>query len=474
MLEFAQLQEKAASTTYDLLVIGWGKAGKTLAKKAASSGKSVAIIERDPKMYGGTCINVGCLPTKSLVHHGKVVQEAELLGWQPQWAEREQIWEKALEYKRKFVAMLNKKNFGLLDNEETADVYLGVASFVDNHSVRVQMADGELTINADRIVINTGATPRLLPIPGADASDRVMTSEGILELDQLPKRLLVIGAGFIGLEFASYFAAYGSQVDVFQFDGSWLPTEDRDDAEAVAKAIEAQGIKVHFNTSVKLFEDVDGAVEATVEGPEGERTETYDTVLVAAGRVPATEGLNVEASGIELGRGGAVVVDEKLRTGVENIWAAGDVKGGPAFTFISLDDSRIIWPQLFGAEPEKTASHQVSDRVGFATCTFIDPPFARVGMNEKQAEEAGVKYTVKKLPTAAIPKAHVIDQTAGHTKVLIAEDDTILGATVFHYEAHEMVNLLTLAIKAKVPYQMLRDFIYTHPTFTESLNDVLA
>lgn len=494
-----------SNKTYDLLVLGWGKAGKTLAKKAAISGMSVAVVERDPKMYGGTCINVGCLPTKAMVHYAGLVRESEKLGITRDWNFNQQAFNQARSHRQKFVSMLNTKNYHLLADEDQIDLYLGEAAFKDSKSVTVTGADGTIqTIQAQRIVINTGATPRQLNIPGAVESQRVHYSTEVLELPQLPKRLLVVGSGFIGLEFAAYYAAFGTQVEVYQFDDSWIPSEDNDIAQAVLESLEQQGIKIHFNTVVTQFQDLEAGVRVEfkrnnnstaepknspvsnsntncADGCSAPNYAEFDQVLIAAGRVPNVAGLNLAAAGVELGQYGEIQVDEYLRTNVNNIWAAGDVKGGPQFTFISLDDSRIILPQLLNNAPshpsrsgDGISARHLNNRPVFATCAFLNPPLARVGYTEKEATAKGLNFTVKKLATAAIPKAHTIAETTGISKVLVGEDGKILGATLFHHEAHEMINLLTLAINQGLDYQVLRDSIYTHPTYTESLNDLLA
>lgn len=456
---------------YDLLILGWGKAGKTIAKKAALKGLNVAVIERDPKMYGGTCINVGCLPTKAMVHYANLTHECEKLGIERDQNFNKKAFNKAQKHREQLVAKLNNKNYHMLADIHNIDVYTGQAAFVDSKTVIVTDDQGRQEIlHAEKIVINTGAVSRNLHIEGAQQSTRVHLSNAILELPELPERLLIIGAGFIGLEFASYYRAFGTEVEVYQFDNSWLPSEDRDVAQAVADTLQQQGIKIHFNTQVNKVVDVDDGVLVDFEQQGKKNQAKFDRILIAAGRIPNVSGLNLEAVGIELGKYGEIKVDKYLRTGVENIWAAGDVKGGPQFTFISLDDSRIILPQLF----DQPLIRSSENRPAFATCAFLNPPLARVGYTEKQAEAEGIKFEVKKLPTMTIPKAHTIAETAGISKILIKDDGKILGAVLFHHEAHEMINLLTLAINMGINYQTLRDNIYTHPTYTESLNDLLA
>lgn len=449
---------------YDLIVLGWGKAGKTLAGKYASYGKKVAIIEKDPKMYGGTCINVGCLPTKSLVHSAELINEIRHLGLVTDDALNAKGYALAMARKKEVIAKLNQKNFNLLNDNPNVDVYNGMGKFIANKQIQVN--DDILT--AEHIIINTGARTRLLPIPGADSA-HVMDSNALLDLESLPKRLLIIGAGFIGLEFASYFANFGSQVDVFQFNDEFLPSEDADVQEEIKKVLESKGIKFFFNTSVQAFSDVGEQVVVKYHQGTDVMEQVYDKVLISVGREPNTQSLGLENTDIQVGPRGEIVVDEYLRTAAPGVFAVGDVKGGAFFTYISLDDSRIVLPQLLA----ESANRTIENRGLFATTTFIDPPYARVGENEKTAMEKGIHYSVKKGLSAAVPKAHLIAKTEGFTKLLFDQNQVLIGAQVFNYEAHENINFFTLAIKQKLTLADLRDAIYTHPIYLESLNDFL-
>ena len=454
---------------YDLLVIGWGKAGKTLSAKLGAKGKKVAIIEENPKMYGGTCINVGCLPTKSLVHSAKILSEAKKYGIDGDYTFKNNFFKEAMKKKEEMTTKLRNKNFSILDTNENVDIYNGKGSFISNNEVKVATKDGDVILKADKIVINTGSVSKNLDIEGAN-NKNVLTSEGILELKELPKKLLIIGAGYIGLEFASYFANFGSEVSVFQFDDSFLTREDEDEAKIIKEILEKKDIKFFFNTSVKKFEDLGNSVKAICVEDGKEFIEEFDKVLIAVGRKPNTDNLGLENTSIQLGKFGEILVDDYLKTNAPNVWAVGDVKGGAQFTYVSLDDFRIVFPQILG----ENNGRKLSDRVLIPTSTFIDPPYSRVGMNEKEAQRLGIKYTKKFALTNTIPKAHVIDEIEGFTKILINENDEIIGASICHYESHEMINLLSLAINQKIKSKVLKDFIYTHPIFTESLNDILG
>ena len=445
---------------YDVLVLGWGKAGKTLAAKLAGNGKKVAIVEKDPKMYGGTCINVGCLPTKSLANSSVIINEITKLGLERDYNIDNSFFINAMASKKSMVEKLNNKNYGLLANNPNVDVYDGLATFINDKEIKVN----EEVLTADNIIINTGSRSRTLNIP-VNNSNLIAYSDEILELEELPAKLLVVGAGFIGLEFASMFANFGSEVTVLQFDNSFLPSEDEEDAKMVKQVIEDKGIKLEFSASIK---EINGKEVTYIQNGE-EKVEIFDKVLISVGRIPNTEGLGIENTNIKLTERGEVLVDNNLETTVKGVWAAGDVKGGPQFTYVSLDDSRIILPQILGLEKHRV----LSDRTNIATSTFIDPPYSRVGLNEKEADRLGIKYTKKYLLTAGIPKAHVNRETEGFSKVLLNENDEIIGAVLFHAASAEMINILSLAINQKIKGEVLRNFIYTHPTFTESLNDLI-
>ena len=445
---------------YDVLVLGWGKAGKTLAAKLAGNGKKVAIVEKDPKMYGGTCINVGCLPTKSLANSSVIINEITKLGLERDYNIDNSFFINAMASKKSMVEKLNNKNYGLLANNPNFDVYDGLATFINDKEIKVN----EEVLTADNIIINTGSRSRTLNIP-VNNSNLIAYSDEILELEELPAKLLVVGAGFIGLEFASMFANFGSEVTVLQFDNSFLPSEDEEDAKMVKQVIEDKGIKLEFSASIK---EINGKEVTYIQNGE-EKVEIFDKVLISVGRIPNTEGLGIENTNIKLTERGEVLVDNNLETTVKGVWAAGDIKGGPQFTYVSLDDSRIILPQILGLEKHRV----LSDRTNIATSTFIDPPYSRVGLNEKEADRLGIKYTKKYLLTAGIPKAHVNRETEGFSKVLLNENDEIIGAVLFHAASAEMINILSLAINQKIKGEVLRNFIYTHPTFTESLNDLI-
>lgn len=447
---------------YDLIVLGWGKAGKTLAAKYSSKGYKVAIIEEDKNMYGGTCVNIGCLPTKSLVHSANLIEELGNSFFKRDYEFNSKYYKYSIDRKKEVISKLNNKNFLLLDNNANVDIYNGKGRFISNYEIKVN----DEILHSEKIIINTGSTFRNLDIKGIN-SKYILNSTQILNLDILPKNLLIIGSGFIGLEFASYFANFGSEVDIFQFNDEFLPNEDEDTRNTIKEILTNKNINIKFNTSVNEFIELENNILVKYKTNSEDLEKEYDYVLIAAGRVPNIHNLGLENTDIKT-ENRAIQVNENLETSVKGIYAAGDVKGGPFFTYISLDDSRIILPQLLNIE----SNRNITNRSLIPTTTFIDPPYSKVGENEISANKKNIKYTVKKILSATIPKAHLINKTEGFTKLLFDENNVLIGAQVLNYEAHENINFFTLAIKKKLTLDELKDSIYTHPIFLESLNDL--
>ncbi|MFR0524932.1 FAD-dependent oxidoreductase [Ligilactobacillus salivarius] len=436
------------------IIIGFGKGGKTLAKNLAAKGESVLVVEKSKKMYGGTCINIACLPSKNLIIN----------------AQRGIKFEDAVKQKDEMTTALRNKNYHMVADEETATVLDGTAKFVDNHTIEIILDSGEKTkIKGERIFINTGATPIIPQVKGLKESKYILDSTAAMDQNSLPNELVILGAGYIGMEFASMFARYGAKVTVLDTNEKFLKREDDDISEMIFNDLSQDGIE--FNLGVKVVEvrDLSDKVEIVYEINGQKRTVKADKLLVATGRKPVTEGLGLENTDIKLDERGAIKVDDYLRTTAENVWAIGDVKGGPQFTYISLDDFRIIFDQLYGKGERK-----VSDRKLVPYSVFTTPALSRVGLNEVEAKNKGIEYKLFKLAATSISKAKVIGNTRGMYKILVNPDtEEILGATIYGEESYEVINLIALAMKAKLPYTMLRDQIYTHPTMSEALNDVL-
>ena len=451
------------TTTVKNIIIGFGKAGKTLAGYLGSIGEDTILIEKSKEMYGGTCINVGCIPSKKLA--------TKALRKQYSNEDASNYYTKSVQEKKALIAALNTANYNKVDSVEKTQIIDGTARFVDDHTVAVDTAEGEKLFKADRIFINTGATPFVPPVEGLTIGGAIHTSETIMNLEEYPESLVIIGSGFIGLEFAATYAQFGTKVTVIDVTEAFLPREDEDVAQAVKEQLEALGVTFNLGVQLKAVHQEGG--KAVVEATTGEGAPvafTADAVLVATGRRANVQGLDLDKAGVELTERGAIKVNEFLQTNVPHIFAMGDVIGGPQFTFVSLDDFRIVKRFLAG-----DTTYSTKQRAKFPTATFINPPLASVGLNEKQAKEAGIEVKVAKLPAMAIPKAKILGNQVGFYKVLV-DDSTnqIVGATLFAEEAHEVINIIATAMNANLPYTVLRDQIYTHPTMAEALNDVFG
>ena len=452
-------------TKYDAVIIGFGKGGKTMAGALGAAGKKVALIEKSDRMYGGTCINVGCIPTKSLVYRAGL---AAAKGGS--FEEKAAAYKAAMEQKEDLTARLRGKNYQKLDSNPNITIIDGTASFQSPHVVEVEKDGKTFQVEGEQIFINTGSSAFIPPIEGLKGNPYVYTSEGLLNLTELPSRLVIIGGGYIGVEFSSIYASFGSKVTILQDGDIFLPREDEEIAGAVRESLESRGIRVMTGVKVKALEQAEGrALVAVDNGKEVQKLEA-EAVLVATGRRPNTAGLNLEAAGVEIGPRGGIITDDSLTTTAPHIYAMGDVRGGLQFTYISLDDFRIVKSKVLG-----DGSYTLKERGAVPYSVFLIPPFSRVGLSEKEAVEKGYKVKVARLAAAAIPKAQVLEQPAGLLKAVIDEETgLILGAHLFCQESYEMINMIKLAMDAKVPYQVLRDTIYTHPTMSEAFNDLFA
>ena len=452
-------------TKYDAVIIGFGKGGKTMAGALGAAGKKVALIEKSDRMYGGTCINVGCIPTKSLVYRAGL---AAAKGGS--FEEKAAAYKAAMEQKEDLTTRLRGKNYQKLDSNPNITVIDGTASFQSPHVVEVEKDGKTFQVEGEQIFINTGSSAFIPPIEGLKGNPCVYTSEGLLNLTELPSRLVIIGGGYIGVEFSSIYASFGSKVTILQDGDIFLPREDEEIAGAVRESLESRGIRVMTGVKVKALEQAEGkALVAVDNGKEVQKLEA-EAVLVATGRRPNTAGLNLEAAGVEIGPRGGIVTDDSLTTTAPHIYAMGDVRGGLQFTYISLDDFRIVKSKVLG-----DGSYTLKERGAVPYSVFLIPPFSRVGLSEIEAVEKGYKVKVARLAAAAIPKAQVLEQPAGLLKAVIDEETgLILGAHLFCQESYEMINMIKLAMDAKVPYQVLRDTIYTHPTMSEAFNDLFA
>jgi probable pyridine nucleotide-disulfide oxidoreductase len=453
-----------ADIEVDVLVIGWGKGGKTLAGTLGRQGRTVALVEQSNQMYGGSCINIACVPTKDLVHSAAERRPGD---------DPQRWFADAVAGRDDLITKLRARNHAMLAGVDTVTLIDGDARFTGPHEVEVTAGRDSLRIRAESIVINTGTVPAALAVPGASSSTRVYDSTTLQHVEPLPDRLLIVGGGYVGLEFAGMFAHFGSRVIVLDHGARLMRHEDRDVADAVKELLEEVGVEFVLGAGVERIEDAAGGVSVAVATGGEVRTVTADAVLVAVGRRPTTDGLQLEKAGIAVDDRGYIAVDDRLRTSVPGVFAVGDVNGGPQFTYISLDDHRIVLDQLAGAGARTRA-----DRVAVPSTVFLTPPLARVGINETQARERRREVLVaskRVADIAAMPRPKIVGETHGLIKVLVdPHTDLILGATVFSIDAQEVINLIALAMRAAVTATTLRDGIWTHPSSTEALNEVLA
>ncbi|WP_046733269.1 dihydrolipoyl dehydrogenase family protein [Streptomyces humi] len=447
----------------DLLVVGGGKAGKTLAMDTARAGRRVVMVEKS--MIGGSCVNVACIPTKTLVTSARLARRAagaESLGLRlgsPRVdlellrAHKEGVVSDMVE--------LNRRQF--LDSG--MDFVLGAARFVAERTVEIRLADGSRrVVRGTDVVINTGTEPHVAAIPGL-AGAEPLTSESILRLRRIPKRLVVIGAGYVGLEFADMFAAFGSRVTVLERGPHLLRNEDRDIASALAACLRADGVELVFDVTVK--EVVREGRTVRVLLADG-RSLTADDVLAATGRVPVTRDLGLEAAGVRTDGRGFVRVDDRLATDAPRTWAVGDVAGGAQFTHVSLDDYRVVKANIDGGT-RSTAGRLVPWNL------FTDPELARIGLTEEQARATGRAIRVAKLPVGAVPRARTLRETRGLWKAVVDRDsEQILGAALLGPESAEVLSVVQTAMWAGLPFTRLRDGMIAHPTMAEGLNALFS
>ena len=456
---------------YDAIVIGASKAALFLSPALAQAGLRTALIERE--YLGGVCVNVGCTPTKTMVASARVAQfarRAAEYGVQtgPVTVDMAAVRQR----KRDVVSLISAIPVFLIDQTEGLDLVMGEASFIDSKAVEVRSDDGSVRqLTADRIIIDTGGRPSKPPIPGLDNVPS-LDSTSIMELDTLPDHLVIVGGGYIGLEFSQMFRRFGSQVTIVQRGKQLLLREDPDVAEEVAKILREDGIEVLLDAEcIRVGQTSDGDVRLTLKTPQGEQLLAGSHLLVATGRVPNTERLNVKAAGVRIDDRDFIDVNERLETNVPGIYAFGDVTPGPAHTHKSFDDQRILRTNLTTSGDRTTAGRMVPYTI------FIDPQLGRIGLTETEARAQGRNIRVAKtsmdFPTPH--RARELGETRGFMKAVVdADTGQILGAAILAVEGGETMAVLQVAMMGKLPYTAIRDAIFTHPTLAEMLGDMFT
>lgn len=451
---------------YNAIIIGFGKAGKTLAAELSNRGWQVAVIERSEMMYGGSCPNIACVPTKTLVHEAEI---SSLL-YHEDYPKQANMYKQAIARKNRLTSFLRDINYERLSERPNVTIYTGTASFVSADIVKVALPDGDIELQGQEIFINTGSTPVIPAIDGIRQSQYVHTSTTLLDMNVLPKHLIIVGGGYISLEFASMYAGFGSKVTILEGSSRFMPRNDQDIANSVKDAFGKKGIEVRLNVRAQSVYDTNDGVTLTYSDVS-DGTPYFidgDAILIATGRKPMIEGLNLQAAGIKVDAHGAIVVNDQLRTNVPHVWAMGDVKGGPQFTYLSLDDFRIIRNQLFGDK-----KRDIGDRDPVQYAVFIDPPLAHIGLTEEEALRRGYSFKVSRLSATSVVRSRTLKQTDGMLKAIINNHNgKIMGCTLFCADAPEIINIVAMAMKTGQDAAFLRDFIFTHPSMSEGLNQL--
>ena len=451
---------------YDAIIIGFGKAGKTLAAELSNRGWQVAVVERSSMMYGGTCPNIACIPTKTLVHEAGI---AALL-YHDDYPKQANLYKQAIGRKNRLTSFLRNNTYERLSKRPNVTVYTGEGSFVSANIIKVALPEGDIELQGKEIFINTGSTPIIPAIDGIKESQKVYTNTTLLDLNVLPQHLIIVGGGYIGLEFASMYAEFGSKVTLLEGGNRFMPRNDQDIANSVKEVLEKKGIEIHLNARAQSIHDTNDGVTLTYSDVS-DGTPYFvdgDAILIATGRKPMIEGLNLQAAGIGVDAHGAIVVNDQLRTTVPHVWAMGDVKGGAQFTYLSLDDFRIIRDQLFGDK-----KRDIGDRDPVPYAVFIDPPLAHIGLTEEEALKRGYSFKVSRLPATSVVRSRTLKQTDGMLKAIVNDHSgKIMGCTLFCAEAPEIINIVAMAMKTGQHYTFLRDFIFTHPSMSEGLNEL--
>ena len=454
---------------YDAICVGSGQASTPLAEALAHEGWRVALIERD--LVGGTCVNVGCTPTKTMVASARVAYLAHRAADYGVAAVPVMVDMVAVRArKRVMVAEWHDPKERRLESTEHLDLIYGEGRFRAPHEIEVALRDGGTRhLTSERIFLNTGSRPARPHLPGLDAvaPERVLDSTSIMELDVLPDHLIVLGGGYIGLEFGQMFRRFGSRVTIVQRHAHLLAREDQDVAEAVAAILEEDGIELLLEAAAIRATPSRAGVTLTVHQQRAERAIDGSHILLATGRVPNSDALNLPTAGIEIDRAGFIKVNDRLETNVPGVWAIGDVRGGPAFTHLSYHDSTVVLENVLRGGTATTTGRLIPYVI------YIDPQLGRVGLSESEARATGRPIKIARMKMEESSRASELSETRGFMKAIIdTETNQILGCAVLGLEGGEIMSMLEIAMLGKLPYTALRDGIFAHPTLAESLNSL--
>jgi pyruvate/2-oxoglutarate dehydrogenase complex dihydrolipoamide dehydrogenase (E3) component len=449
--------------SYEILVLGSGASGKSIAWAMAKAGKRTAVVER--KFIGGACPNVACLPSKNVIHTAKV---ASLFERHQEFGIRTGTItiDMGGVYKRKskMVDDLIKLHLDLY-RSSGAELILGEGRFIEPRTLRVALSEGgERVLTGERVFLDVGTHATIPDMPGLEEA-KPLTHVEALDLQRLPEHLIVLGGGYVGLELTQALRRLGSRVTLIAREPQLASHEDADVGEAILEMFRDEGIEVLLRTEVMSIKGVSGeGVYLEVQGDRGTRMLEGSDILAALGRTPNTREIGLDLAGVDVKESGHIRVNERLETTARNVWAMGECAGSPYFTHVAWDDFRIVHANLNGG------NRSTRDRL-IPYCLFIDPPLARVGLNETQARSSNIAYRVASMPMAAVLRTRTLSEPRGFMKALIdARSDRILGFTAFGPEAGELMGTVQVAMLAGQPYSLLRDAVFTHPTMTEGFN----
>lgn len=433
---------------YDAVVIGFGQGASSLVRQLAEKDWKIALIEKNERSsYGGSCINIGCIPTKMLEHD----------------ARHNKDYIQSVRRRNKVVEEKSQAEKGSIEDNEQIDLYTGTGSFIDDHHVKVETEESTYELEADYIFIDTGSEPIIPPIDGLDNTENIYTSTTLQVQEELPEKLGIIGSGNIGLEFASIYRAFGSEVTLIESSEDILEAEEPEVVEEVKDSLTEKEIELYIGSSVqKVANQKDGVLATLSDGTEL----FFDALLIATGRKPQIDSLNLENTSIELTENKGIQTDNHLQTTTENIFAIGDVRGEAQFTYITIKDAEIVYNYLF-----EDGNRFLQDRTNIPYSIFMNPSFARVGLTEKEAEDKGYQVITNTAAVSAMPRAAVIDDNRGLYKAVINKrTNKILGVTLFGDQAHELVNFVKLAMDNELLYTVFKNQMMTHPVMSEIFN----
>ncbi len=441
-------QRRDKQMKYDAIFIGFGQGAASLVESLAEKNWKIALIEKDEESsYGGSCINIGCIPTKILEHDSK----------------RGKSYMEAVERRNTVVEKNSQSEKEAMEENSQVDLYTGAGAFIDDYTVKVETAEESYELEAEHIFIDTGSEPVIPPIAGLEEANHIYTSTTLQVQKELPEKLGILGGGNIGLEFASIYQNFGSQVTIIDSSETFLEGEEPEVAEEVKKTLQDKGITIHTGVEVEKVENQNGGILATTDNNE----EMYfDAFLVATGRKPHIDSLDLENTSIELTDKQGIKTDQHLQTTVKGVFALGDVRGEEQFTYITNKDAEIVYNYLC-----EDGSRLLADRTNVPYSIFMDPPFARVGLTEQQAKEKGYQVKTNTTPVSSTTRSDIIDDKRGLYKVVIdSKNNQILGITLYGDQAHELVNYVKLAMDNELPYTAIKHQMINHPVMTEIFN----